>query len=834
MQREGREAASMEPVFVTFGWLLILVKINGTPPTSREGKTIFKSGMMRKETVAAGEEKSYIMAEQVRRLYMQAPISNATVFFIALLFYFVLAPKTGSPLLVLWVAALFTTAGIRLALWYLHRTRPGRVSDRKWLLYYVVASALVGVAWSLVYPLVYLANDQVVSISLFMLIFGVVGSAVIVLAVCLPAFIVYAFPQILVLAGTLLAFQETGHSLLALGVIAYLVMTTLFTRNVNRNLLRSIELESQNSQLVEQLSRESDEREELIRQRTLELQEKYEELSRESRERERVEADLRESTRELDRSRTLLQAVIDTAPIRVFWKDRDLRYLGCNPAFARDANCARPEELIGKDDYQVSWSEQAELYRADDQQVIETGISRLGYEEPQTTPDGGTIWLSTSKVPLRNQAQEIIGVLGVYLDITERKQAEIELEQHRLNLEGLVTERTSQLALAKEAAETANVAKSAFLANMSHEIRTPLNAILGMAHLIRRTGVTAEQGERLDKLQSAGEHLLAIINAILDLSKIEAGKFELARDEVNLERMFGNVVSLVQERGHSKGLEFHVDLSPLPGPLLGDELRLQQALLNYAGNAVKFTDAGSITLRTVVEEDLENAVRVRFEVEDTGIGVEPELLEPLFNAFQQADNSDTREYGGTGLGLAITRKIAELMEGDVGANSRPGKGSTFWFSATLKKGHSSGVRVSAPTQSDPATLLEQGFAGLRVLVVEDEPINSEIAISLLEEVGLIADAAKNGNVAVEKVRRGDYSAILMDMQMPIMDGLEATRHIRVLPGYRETPIIAMTANAFEEDRRRCLEVGMDDFITKPIDPNTLYSILVNRLSESSG
>lgn len=427
-----------------------------------------------------------------------------------------------------------------------------------------------------------------------------------------------------------------------------------------------------------------------------------------------------------------------------------------------------------------------------------------------------------------------ITCVGTTEDITERRRIRETLrlneERDRHLLQALVEERTRELAVAKEAAEAASVAKSAFLANISHEIRTPLNAISGMAHLIRRGGLSARQTDQLDKLEAASAHLLNIINAVLDLSKIEAGKLELQQHPVVIQDLLAGVASMVHERAANKALHLHVEAAPLACGVLGDATRLQQALLNYVANAVKFTEQGWVALRAWVLAEDAQRIQLRFEVEDTGIGIEPDALGRLFDAFEQADNSTTRRYGGTGLGLAITRKLAELMEGEVGARSSVGQGSCFWFTAWLDKASSSPTLSGASCQAEVEALLRRHFAGRRVLVVEDEPVNREILQLLLDDVGLAVLQAEDGLEALETLRQQPVDLILMDMQMPRLDGLAATQRIRLQPGGAEVPILAMTANAFASDRQRCLEAGMDDFVTKPVSPERLFAALLTWLS----
>jgi len=390
----------------------------------------------------------------------------------------------------------------------------------------------------------------------------------------------------------------------------------------------------------------------------------------------------------------------------------------------------------------------------------------------------------------------------------------------------------TKLAAALEKAEEAAKAKSTFVAHMSHEIRTPLNAIIGFTGLVYRSIKDKAHIEQLGKVQVASQHLLALLNNILDMAKIEAGVLTLHENNFSVANLINATQSQLEYHAETKGLILtsYID-GGVPKYLRGDELRIRQALINYAGNALKFTDSGTVTIRVFCVEDFGSSLKIKFEVEDTGLGLDDHTIKRLFVPFEQADISKTKRRGGTGLGLAITKSIATMMSGEVGVTSQVGRGSTFWFTGILLRAESADNGEYANISYQTSEIGLQ-YKKRTILLVDDMEVNLQVGVAILAEMGLSCITASNGAEAIKKIQEGGIDLVLIDMQMPVMDGIAATKEIRKMPDTADIPIIALTANAFDEDRERCLSAGMNDHLGKPVMPAALRNKLLRWLPKN--
>lgn len=553
-----------------------------------------------------------------------------------------------------------------------------------------------------------------------------------------------------------------------------------------------------------------------------------------------LEQRVKDRTQALQESRSIMQLVLDTIPLRVFWKDRDSRYLGCNLAFARDLGLT-PDQVVGKTDAELPVGGKATRYRTEDAQIVSAQAPRLGYEELISIPQDGKIYARTSKVPLTNADGAVIGVLGCYEDISDIKQVEAALRQLNAELEQRVRDRTCELQEAVEISEAASQAKGTFLANMSHELRTPLNAILGFSQLLAcDETLSYDSREAIDIINRSGEHLLSLINDILEMTKIEAGQVSLKVVGFDLDDLLASLVDMFDYRARNKGLGLVVACHPsLPRHLRADEPKLRQVLINLVGNAIKFTHQGQVAVQVAPAYPLtqppgpNDALELTFRVSDTGIGIaladQAQLFEPFVQVSQGADG-----LGGTGLGLTISRQFVAMMGGDITVESQLGQGAQFAF--TLPVQVAKGLAKPATPTAARVTGLAPGQPSYRILVVDDDKTHRYLLTQLLQSVGFEVRDAEDGQQAIDLWQRWRPQLIWLDMRMPVLSGYEAAQYIRAQESdpaqagsLTPTKIIALTANAFEDDRAQAIDIGCDDFVRKPFQLDHLLTKLAEHL-----
>ncbi len=528
-----------------------------------------------------------------------------------------------------------------------------------------------------------------------------------------------------------------------------------------------------------------------------------------------IERNAKINTRhELDKNRAMLVEIFNSIPHSVFWKDCNGVYQGCNKQFALDTGVGNPENITGKTDYDLPFHpEDIKLFRADDREVIKNKLPKRGIIEQLTKTGGKRIWISTTKAPLFDHNGGPLGVIGLYEDITDRRAAEIELIK------------------AKEAAEEANLAKSLFLANMSHEIRTPMNGIVGFARLLELSELSEQQKEFVSIITSSSKHLLGIINDILDISRIEAGKIKLENRFIDLKDIIHQTAETFKPIIAGHNLSYKINISPdINYEIYADSTRISQMLFNLINNSVKFTESGGIEISAVqLKKNNENAV-IRFSVIDTGIGIEKDKINKIFDNFYQIDDSYAKKYQGAGLGLAIVKNLVNLMGGKISVQSTSGSGTRFDIDIDFKINHR-----NKTLKTEPASDSDDDFKagqGKTALIVEDDNISAHLAEIILKKNGFFTQIAIDGVQAIEYIKKEKFDIIIMDIQLPEIDGLNVIKMVKRKDAGDinfNTPIIALTAFALSGDCEKFIEAGADGYLSKPFTEKKIMEIIFNLL-----
>ncbi len=558
---------------------------------------------------------------------------------------------------------------------------------------------------------------------------------------------------------------------------------------------------------------------ESLKAERLQLEERSEQLNRinqklnkEITRRGQTQAELETAKNKAEELNHMLHTVLNTIPVRIFWKNRNRVYLGCNRLFAEDAGKSSPQEVVGETDYDMSWREVAELYRTDDALIMESNRPKLNFEEPQSYEDGTTRWLRISKVPLCDTRGEVIGILGTYEDITEEK----------LTKEALVS--------AKDAAESANRAKSEFLASMSHELRTPLNAVLGFAQLFDMDpSLSEDTRDNAREIERAGQHLLALINDMIDLSRIETGKVDLSMESVSVQSVVMDSIALIAPIACEHSIEIKQEIGDNETAMIhADYNRLRQVMINFLSNAIKYNrPQGSVTLSCRIGDGI-----VRISVADTGQGIPKDKQTRIFNAFDRL-GEECGTVQGSGIGLVITKRLVEAMGGSIGFESAEGLGSTFWveFPVSETADFSKSAVVTDVCVSD---MIVQPTAMPVVLYIEDNPMNLRLMQHIFtKRKDIKLRDAHSAEIGIELARAEPPTLILMDINLPGMNGYEALAQLKADPITAHIPVIAISANAMSGDKERGLTAGFIAYLTKPIDISNLYEVLDKLIIKST-